>query len=89
MKRTILTLTLIFSILFSGVVNSYALSNPLSFSREKPTNNADKGDNPLKIVIEPSEESMDLDSNDQKEEKLSMEDIFGSEQVFPFEPGFS
>ena len=41
-------------------------------------------DNSLEIVIDPSEEN--LQSQTQKDDK-DMQDIFGSEQVFPFEMG--
>ena len=89
MKKTIVALSLILSFLFLGISNANALSNPLSLSRDKQTKSADKGDNPLKIVIEPSKENEELNNQEQPKEEMSMEDIFGSEQVFPFEPGFS
>ena len=96
------SLVLISSILFAGWTSVNALSNPLagkplSFDEMLPYlgdkqpvfrsgigDNGDNGDNPLQIVIEPS------DDNDEiviPKEKMNIEDIFGSEQVFPFEPG--
>ena len=93
------SLVLISLILFAGWTSVNALSNPLagkplSFDEMLPYlgdkqpvyrgSIGDSGDNPLQIVIEPS------DDNDEiviPKEKMNIEDIFGSEQVFPFEPG--
>ena len=47
----------------------------------------DDGNNPLQIIIEPSNSTSGLESGKRTSE-INMEDLFGSEQVFPFEPGF-
>ena len=41
------------------------------------------GDNALGIVLEPADATEE--TSPQKQE-MNMEDIFGSEQIFPFEP---
>ena len=51
--------------------------------------NGDNGNNPLQIVIEPSDENNSLKQEEKSINELNMDDLFGSEQVFPFEPGFS
>ncbi|WP_320667030.1 hypothetical protein [Prochlorococcus sp. MIT 1307] len=94
-----LSVGLIFSCLFGGWKSVEALSNPLAgkplgfdemlpyMSKEQPiyrSGTGDNGENSLGIVIEPSDESEDLSGT---KEEMSMEDIFGSEQIFPFEPG--
>ena len=89
---------LIFSTLFAGWKSVEALSNPLAgkplgfdemlpyMSKEQPiyrSGTGKNGESPLGIVIEPSDESEGLSRS---KEEMSMEDIFGSEQIFPFEP---
>tara|TARA_Y100001968_G_scaffold262614_1_gene250960 strand:- start:2224 stop:2502 length:279 start_codon:yes stop_codon:yes gene_type:complete len=49
----------------------------------------DNGDNPLQIVIEPSETNENIENDNTKiEMKMSEYPDLGSEQVFPFEAGF-
>ncbi len=49
----------------------------------------DNGDNPLQIVIEPSEDNEEVLTNQTKPGmKMSAFPDLGSEQVFPFEAGF-
>ncbi len=65
------------SIFSIGVPTAYAISE------------GDDGNNPLQIVIEPSEDAQS--NNDQNSiNKMNMEEYpdLGSEQVFPFEAGF-
>tara|TARA_Y100001968_G_scaffold158566_1_gene144988 strand:+ start:524 stop:766 length:243 start_codon:yes stop_codon:yes gene_type:complete len=80
MKLLLLTLVLFSAVFFSGSSSIYALTpgwTPPEDYRE---------DASLEIVIEPNNENQEIEQpNDEK----SLEDIFGSEQVFPFEPGFS
>ena len=89
-----------FSLLLAGSIRADALPNPLagkplSFDEMLPylsegqpiyrSGTGDNGDNPLGIVIEPSSEK---DGKAASNEEMSMEEeMFGSEQVFPFEPG--
>ena len=47
----------------------------------------DNGNNPLQIVIEPSKEDFNF-GDEQKKEDINLDDLLGSEQVFPFEAGF-
>ena len=80
MKILLLSLFLISSIFFSVSSGIDALTpgwNPPSDYRE---------DSSLKTFDEPNDDNQEIDgTSDQK----SLEDLFGSEQVFPFEPGFS
>ena len=48
------------------------------------------GDNPLEIVIVPSDDTEMVDSqeNNQQNQELTMEQIFAAEQVFPLVTGF-
>jgi len=95
----VISITLFFLTLLGGSINADALSNPLAgkplgfddmlpyLSQEQPiyrSGRGDNGENPLGIVIEPSDNN---DGVSTPKEEISMEEIFGSEQVFPFEPG--
>ncbi len=80
----VIFLALVSSILFGGSKTVNALSNPLSFSKEDLSTKIDKENKTLEIVIEPSIDNEEIDAS---KKEMSMEDIFGSEQVFPFEPG--
>ncbi len=46
------------------------------------------GDNPLGIIIEPSDNEQTFNYEGNTSDEMTMEEIFGSEQVFPFEAGF-
>ena len=90
------------SILLAGPTCANALSNPLAgkplgfddmlpylndsqpIYRSGTGKKTDSGDNPLGIVIEPSH---DKEGEVVQKDEMSIEDMFGSEQVFPFEPG--
>ena len=56
-------------------------------SRIEALSNGDNGDNPLQIVIEPSELPQD-ENKESSSREIDMDELFGSEQVFPFEAGF-
>ena len=76
-----------------------ALSNPLSFSQEESffQEKVDGVNVPLDAKAPPAESknqkvllpSEEIDQREAAKEPIDMEDLFGSEQVFPFEPGFS
>lgn len=81
MKHFLIAFTAILSIVFVRSTITDALSNPLSFS---PEDSILKGD----------DENISFPLSDNKEtlvsqDEMNMDDLFGSEQVFPFEPGFS
>ena len=73
--HAIASIVLICSILLAPWVNSMAIAED------------DNGDNPLKIVILPSEENEAKKDADQNQD-IDIDEMFGSEQVFPFEAGF-
>tara|TARA_Y100001968_G_C19308394_1_gene692827 strand:+ start:645 stop:887 length:243 start_codon:yes stop_codon:yes gene_type:complete len=80
MKLLLLSIALISTFFFSGLSGLNALTpgwSPPDDYRE---------DNSPETVIEPSDEDQE---NEGLNDQMSLEDIFGSEQVFPFEPGFS
>ena len=70
------------SFIFLGWVGADALTREYSTDEAIPKEMY--GVNSLGIATEPSEEN--LDDQIQKDE-MNLEDIFGSEQVFPWEPG--
>ena len=74
----VLLIALIASVLFAGWTSTYAATPGFT-----PPEDYRKDDS-LGIANEPSEEN--LDDQIQKDE-MNLEDIFGSEQVFPFEMG--
>ncbi len=71
-----MSLVLIISLLFTGVSAAKAIS----------TGEGESVNDPFGISIEPSIEAEENEKVVMDE--MSMEDIFGSEQVFPFEAGF-
>ena len=83
MKNLFLSLVLITSIFFSGVIKTDSAipgwTPPEDYRR----------DDSQEKVSEPSVETtqMEPDEMNQAKDEMSMKDIFGSEQVFPFEPG--
>ena len=78
MKDLLISLILICSIIFSGWAKSEA-----EIQGWVPPENYGKGDS-MEMLIDPSEDNGDLEL---ETNAMSMEDIFGSEQVFPFPPG--
>ena len=79
MKDLLITLVLICSIIFSGWNKAEA-----AIQGWVPPEDYGKGDS-MEMLIDPSSddnENLELETNE-----MSMEDIFGSEQVFPFPPG--
>ena len=76
LSHLILSIPIICSIFFVGLTSAEALS---------PESN---GQNPLKIVIEPSEENQSLDpENSMDEIKMGGIPDLGDDQVFPFVAG--
>ena len=76
LSHLILLIPIICSILLVGLSNVEALS---------PDSN---GQNPLKIVIEPSEDNQSLDSENSMDEiKIGGIPDLGDDQVFPFVAG--
>ncbi len=78
MKDILISLILICSIIFSGLTNAEA-----AIQGWVPPEDYGKGDS-MEMLIDPSSENGDLEL---QPNEMSMEDIFGSEQVFPFPPG--
>ena len=78
MKDLLICLVLIGSIIFSGWNKTEA-----AIQGWVPPEDYGKGDS-MEMLIDPSvnNEDAELQTNE-----MSMEDIFGSEQVFPFPPG--
>tara|TARA_B100001250_G_scaffold189796_1_gene163011 strand:+ start:188 stop:433 length:246 start_codon:yes stop_codon:yes gene_type:complete len=78
MKDLLISLVLICSIIFSGWNKIEA-----AIQGWVPPDDYGKGDS-MEILINPSEDNEDTEL---QTNEMSMEDIFGSEQVFPFPPG--
>ncbi len=78
MKDLLISLVLICSIVFSCWAKTEA-----SIQGWVPPEDYGKGDS-IEMLIDPSEENGELEL---QTNEMSMEDIFGSEQVFPFPPG--
>ena len=78
MKNFLIKLVLFVFILFSGLNSADAVIQGWA-----PPDDYGEGD-PYEIGMEPMEDTEDIDS---QSEEMSMEDIFGDEQVFPFPPG--
>ena len=78
MKNFLLKLALFVLILFSGLNTANAV-----IQGWVPPEDYGEGDS-FEMELELSEE---MDGLKQQSEEMSMEDIFGSEQVFPFPPG--
>ena len=81
MKKLLFSIALFLGLFFIGLPRAYAISNPLSFPPEETSSSLDS-----EVVLEPSSSDSGIDVEN---DEISMEDLFGSEQVFPFEPGFS
>ncbi len=78
MKDLLISLVLICSIIFSCLKKTEA-----AIQGWVPPEDYGKGDS-MEMLIDPSEDNRDLEL---QTNEMSMEDIFGSEQVFPFPPG--
>ncbi len=87
LRRIILSISLI-SILLAGPFQVEALVKGYAPLPEESLSPEDNGENPLKIVIVPLEDS---NSPNKLEPKNSLENDsaidLGSDQIFPFEPG--
>ena len=76
LSHLILSITIIFPTFFVGFTSVHALSSESN------------GQNPLRIVIEPSEEKQSLDLETSKDEiKMGGVPDLGDDQVFPFVAG--
>tara|TARA_B100000579_G_scaffold310622_1_gene260242 strand:- start:5983 stop:6228 length:246 start_codon:yes stop_codon:yes gene_type:complete len=78
MKNFLIKLALFVSILLSGINSANAV-----IQGWVPPEDYGEGDS-IEIGMESSEE---IEGIEIESEEMSMEDIFGSEQVFPFPPG--
>ena len=78
MKNFLIKLVLFVFIVFSGLNSAEAV-----IQGWVPPEDYGEGDS-YEIGIESEEDAVGMDS---QSEELSMEDIFGDEQVFPFPPG--
>ena len=81
-----LTVVLISSVLFSGLTSAAALVKGWTPSPQKSLPLEENVDNPLGIVIERSEASQN-NENEKPMKGMSMKEIFGDEQIYPFEQG--
>ena len=84
----VLSIVFISSIFFTGTTKTDALIKGWSPPDDETLSSEVNGDNPLRLVIEPSVDDSSI------ENKISMDEMsenkypdLGSEQVFPFEPG--
>ena len=78
MKKFLIKLVLFVFILFSGLNSAEAV-----IQGWVPPEDYGEGDS-YEMGMDSEEEAVEMES---KTEELSMEDIFGDEQVFPFPPG--
>ena len=78
MKNFLIKLALFVFIVFSGLNSAEAV-----IQGWVPPEDYGEGDS-YEMGMEIEEEAVDMES---QSEELSMEDIFGDEQVFPFPPG--
>jgi len=78
MKNFLIKLVLFVFIVFSGLNSAEAV-----IQGWVPPEDYGEGDS-YEMEMESEEEAVGMDS---QSEELSMEDIFGDEQVFPFPPG--
>ena len=78
MKNFLIKLVLFVFIVFSGLNSAEAV-----IQGWVPPEDYGEGDS-YEMGMESEEEAVEMDS---QTEELSMEDIFGDEQVFPFPPG--
>ena len=78
MKNILIKLVLFVFIVFSGLNSAEAV-----IQGWVPPEDYGEGDS-YEMGMESEEEAVGMDS---QSEELSMEDIFGDEQVFPFPPG--
>ena len=78
MKNFLIKLVLFVFIVFSGLNSAEAV-----IQGWVPPEDYGEGDS-YEMGMESEEEAVGMDS---QSEELSMEDIFGDEQVFPFQPG--
>ena len=78
MKKFLIKLVLFVFIVFSGLNSAEAV-----IQGWVPPEDYGEGDS-YEMGMESDEEAVGMDS---QSEELSMEDIFGDEQVFPFPPG--
>jgi len=78
MKNFLIKLVLFVFIVFSGLNSAEAV-----IQGWVPPEDYGEGDS-YEMGMESEEEAVEMDS---QSEELSMEDIFGDEQVFPFPPG--
>ena len=78
MKKFLIKLALLVFIVFSGLNSAEAV-----IQGWVPPEDYGEGDS-YEMGMEPAEDAVEMDS---QSEELSMEDIFGDEQVFPFPPG--
>ncbi len=67
--------------------SSLTSANALTAGWAPPENYREDNNSSLEKVFEESGDQEDMDMT--SEGRVNLDDIFGSEQVFPFEPGFS
>ncbi len=84
----VISIALIVPILFGGSIRSEALIKGWNPPGDDSLSAEANGDNPLGIVIEPSEDQEEQINEDSiNGRKINNYPDLGSEQVFPFEPG--
>tara|TARA_Y100001968_G_scaffold292049_1_gene296927 strand:+ start:616 stop:861 length:246 start_codon:yes stop_codon:yes gene_type:complete len=81
MKNFFISVVLLSSILLTGFNKISASTGPVDLSQEVSPSVTNK---------ETQAYQSEGNQNDKEEKaQINMDDLFGSEQVFPFEPGFS
>ena len=83
---TVLSVLLISSILFLGLTSVDALVKGWTPLSEKSFSQETNEDNPLGMVEELSEDNQNKE-NEKSMDQMTMRDIFGDEQIYPFEQG--
>ena len=89
MRNLLLALCLITSILLTGWSSISANSDQLESLIQEPTLSSEEEESTLEMMVGPTQADKPIEKLFGEQKEMSMEEIFGSEQVFPFEPGFS
>ena len=78
-----------FSVLFTGSASLDALVKGWTPPEDEPSSLDANVENALGIVIQPStdKENSSNEKEEQRIDGMNMDDLFGPEQIFPFEPG--
>ncbi len=83
---TVLSVLLISSILVSGLTSADALVKGWTPLSEKSLSEEANQDNSIGMPLDPSETNQN-EGNEKPMDQMTMRDIFGDEQIYPFEQG--